>query len=615
MPFGDLLPAVGDSSIRVLAPAAFAVALLWSLRRRSSAPLEHAVWSVVLAGMLLTPFLSPLLPPVPLRILPPESPAPAAAPIVSQPPTPVTHATPPAGRPAPQALEVRTVSSPDWRIWAGWLYFAVAFGFIARMGVGYVLARRLAGGAAPPNEPALQSLLDELVNTSDMTRAPVLLESDRVRVPVSVGWLRPRLLLPPDWREWPEWKRRAVLAHELSHVRRGDWLTSLAASLNKCVFWFHPLSWWLERKLRILSEQACDGAALESAVPRDDYAAMLVEMASAVASHGGRVVWQPQAITGGSSLSERIDRVLAWPHRSSRLSRASWTAVALCGIPLFLAAAALQLERRDVRPAAEESARTMDEMQLLIEGWNLKPADVQRLEQQVERNPDDLESRALLLSHYFQNAIRHPRVEHIFWLIEHHPESWVHDTRGAGFVLVPGNPLNTEADYEKARNLWLLQLERYPDNENVLRRVIRFVMMSDRALAEQLIQGARRSSPRQHEWTTRLAGLYARAIDAVETTPPADARTNPSADPAFAAHARDVLETSNDPELVGLAGEWFAGGVRLLPSDPEVSAWFADTGRRRAGLAEKFLRRAQSLDPDNPRWREQLQQLNQQRRP
>jgi len=188
------------------------------------------------------------------------------------------------------------------------------------------------------------------------------------------------------------------------------------------------------------------------------------------------------------------------------------------------------------------------------------------------------------------------------------------DTRGAGFVLVPGNPLNTEADYEKARNLWLRQIERYPDNERVLSRAVGFVMLSDRSMAEQLIQGKRESSPQQHWWTARLAVLYARVIDGVETTGPADVPRNGWGDGAFAAHARKVLETSDDPMLVGLAGEWLAGNVDQLRSDPDVSARLADSLRRRGDLAEKFLRRAQSLEPDNPRWREQLQQLEQSHR-
>jgi tetratricopeptide (TPR) repeat protein len=350
-------------------------------------------------------------------------------------------------------------------------------------------------------------------------------------------------------------------------------------------------------------------------VPPEEYAQVLLEMAGSVASHGGRLAWQPQAIIGCSNLSERIDRVLAGQRRdASHLSLTGWAAVALCGIPLFCVAAALQLDRPEPGAVAGQGLTASREMDLLIKGWNLKPVDVQRLEKQVQRNPEDLEARALLLSHYFQNAIRYPRVEHIFWLIEHHPDSWVLDTRGAGFVLVAGNPLNTEADYEKARNLWLRQIERYPDNERVVRRAVGFVMLSDRSLAEQLIQGKRESSPQQHGWTARLAGLYAHAIDARETTPPEDVRRNSWAEPTFAAHARDVLETSDNPMLVGFAGEWFAGYVDQLRSDPELTAQLADSIRRRGDLAEKFLRRAHKLDPDNPRWRERLEQLERSQR-
>jgi hypothetical protein len=70
-----------------------------------------------------------------------------------------------------------------------------------------------------------------------------------------VGWLRPRVLLPLEWREWDRNKLDAVLAHEGAHVRRRDGLIAALAAVNRCVFWFHPLAWMLERKLALLASR------------------------------------------------------------------------------------------------------------------------------------------------------------------------------------------------------------------------------------------------------------------------------------------------------------------------------------------------------------------------
>src|SRR5574341_776848 len=203
-------------------------------------------------------------------------------------------------------------------------------------------------------------------------------------------------------------------------------------------------------------------------------------MAGGVASNRGRLAWRPQAITGCSRLDRRIERILAdGQPRTASLSPASWAVIVVCAIPLLCATAAVRLERSQ----AGSNGQSLNEMELLVNGWNLKPADVQRLEDQVKRNPEDLNARTLLLSYYFQNAVRHPRVEHIFWLIEHHPDSTVLETRGAALLRVKDNPLNTDADYELAKMLWLSQVERYPSNERVLHHAVNFLTAWDLPLA------------------------------------------------------------------------------------------------------------------------------------
>jgi len=104
--------------------------------------------------------------------------------------------------------------------------------------------------------------------------------------------------LPSDWRAWGDDKVEASLVHELAHVRRRDPLVALMAALNTCVFWFHPLAWWLERRLALLAEQAADDSALLAVRDRSGYASTLLDMASAAGERQRRLLWNAVAMQG-----------------------------------------------------------------------------------------------------------------------------------------------------------------------------------------------------------------------------------------------------------------------------------------------------------------------------
>ena len=146
-----------------------------------------------------------------------------------------------------------------------------------------------------------------------------LLESELVYVPATVGFLRPVVLLPASWRHWSESKLRAVLAHELAHVRRADWLVITLAELNRAIYWFHPLAWFLRRRLSELAELNCDDAVLEADGDRTQYARHLLEVASTLAAAGSR--YRPPlsgvAMARKPNVETRIDAILdasaRWP--------------------------------------------------------------------------------------------------------------------------------------------------------------------------------------------------------------------------------------------------------------------------------------------------------------
>ena len=112
-----------------------------------------------------------------------------------------------------------------------------------------------------------------------LSREPVLLQSDHPSLVATWGVLRPQVMLPSGARTWPEERVRIVLAHELAHIRRRDWLLQIGAELLRSIYWFNPVLWLGCSRLRHESEQACDDAVLSLDIEPSAYARHLVELA------------------------------------------------------------------------------------------------------------------------------------------------------------------------------------------------------------------------------------------------------------------------------------------------------------------------------------------------
>jgi GWxTD domain-containing protein len=109
-------------------------------------------------------------------------------------------------------------------------------------------------------------------------------------------------------KNWDLDRLSAVLAHEEEHIRRHDPLVAWLALLNRCVFWFHPLAWWLCSELSALSEQSCDEAVIARGHDPSEYVGCLLELARAVKQRGALVAPWGSPLHGGT-LVLRIRRI------------------------------------------------------------------------------------------------------------------------------------------------------------------------------------------------------------------------------------------------------------------------------------------------------------------
>jgi TonB family protein len=105
--------------------------------------------------------------------------------------------------------------------------------------------------------------------------------SDAISSPVTFGILHPAVLLPANFSELDASVQEAILCHEILHVRRRDWLFTLAEELVRSVFWFHPAIWWLLGEIGLAREQVVDRQVVELTKSRDEYLDALLAIAGA----------------------------------------------------------------------------------------------------------------------------------------------------------------------------------------------------------------------------------------------------------------------------------------------------------------------------------------------
>ncbi|MDR3688801.1 MAG: M56 family metallopeptidase [Fimbriimonas sp.] len=131
--------------------------------------------------------------------------------------------------------------------------------------------------------------------------------SECVAVPMTIWMGKSLILAPPVWADWDEQRKRSALAHEIAHIRRGDWFTQAVARVVCAILWPNPLSWLLFRMVRVLAEQASDDQVLSSDISPVRYARDLLQIAKDVDRSRDSIA---VCSTNGTDISRRIELIL-----------------------------------------------------------------------------------------------------------------------------------------------------------------------------------------------------------------------------------------------------------------------------------------------------------------
>lgn len=155
--------------------------------------------------------------------------------------------------------------------------------------------------------------------------------------PLVIGWMRPVMVFPITALDWPIQQRKAVILHEMAHVKRWDGLVQSLAAIVCAFHWINPCTWLLLKGMRYEAECACDDVVLCNEIEAQDYAKCLLAVASG--KHVGS--WLTPSMANSSGLKMRVQAILKTGVRRVALSRAAGISIAVtavaCSFPVMLA--------------------------------------------------------------------------------------------------------------------------------------------------------------------------------------------------------------------------------------------------------------------------------------
>jgi len=356
------------------AAVAVLLAMLLRVLRRAGANVRYGAACGALALMVAMPLVTMQFIDIPGPVAEagpaPEMPAPDAAPtpltvqmVEELPPLPSTPLLEEADLavPVPWHQRLATALEPALPyLVLGWL--VGVFGLSAWHLGGWAQLQRLKRRMVRQTGDALHTTLDEIATRLGVRRVVTLLESALVEVPTVVGWLSPTILLPasaltgldPD-------QLRAILAHELAHIRRYDYLANIVQTVVEILGFYHPAVWWVSHQIRIERENCCDDMAVRVCDNSLQYARALASMEEIRHSRSDLAM----AASGGS-LMARIARLLGRPAMDDR--RFTWlpgliALLLVVGVVIPAALALAQPAARGPEPSVDTAPASVDKIQ------------------------------------------------------------------------------------------------------------------------------------------------------------------------------------------------------------------------------------------------------------
>ncbi len=308
--------------------------------------------------------------------------------------------------PGSSAEAEEPAAMPPW--WAGvdWLavlailVLATAAWGLVRMLLGLWGLALLLRRSRPVEDAPLQELTRELAGRLGLRRAVSIRESDELSSAATLGWPQAVLLLSSTWRSWTREELRAVLAHELAHIRRGDFLRWLGAQLGLVLHYYHPLLHWLAARLRLEQELAADQLAVEVLQDRAGY---LDALARLMLDRPARAV--PLAartfLPNGHSFMRRLEMLRQPRPGRSSLGRRMAAAALVLGVALLTCG----LQPSEPAALAQRGAQGDKPPARILKGFGTFAEAPSNKEKQPRQAPSGWDSRLQGVWHVQQSGV------------------------------------------------------------------------------------------------------------------------------------------------------------------------------------------------------------------
>ena len=264
------------------------IALGWcgtALLKRAPAGTRHLIWLTVLVGILIVPILARFAP-MNVPLLPGVTTVRVAAPLRESNGSPALEQSVATPRESSKANIAATSGTPTRALSvvsflvAAWV--AIAGGLLVWLLAGMVSVSRIIRRGRTVTKPEWTRALGAAATSLKFAGQPRLVMSDQVEMAFAFDAFTPTIILPVSAEEWSDDRRRAVLLHELAHIRRRDLIGHVIAGVACAVYWFNPFVWAAARRLRVESELASDDVVLASGVRPSDYAQHLLDLVTSV---------------------------------------------------------------------------------------------------------------------------------------------------------------------------------------------------------------------------------------------------------------------------------------------------------------------------------------------
>jgi len=318
------------------------------LSRRASAAARHFVWTLALGATLLLPIFSLTLPAwnvTAISTLPSVTGGQRS--VATESPSVVLR-TRQVNADNSARVSPTAVNTAGSTAQAGWILALWAIGSMllaTRIVVGEVRVHRVARCSQPFETSQAKSILKNVRSRLRVSRAVELRTSTEIAIPFTRGSLRPTILLPAEAHHWSRKQLEYVLAHELAHVRRNDYLTQMSAQIACALFWFHPLVWLAALAMRKERERACDDMVLSLGHLAADYAEFLLVLSRGLQRLNG--AWSASVAMAQSTQLEVRMKALFDPQLNHKpLGRGRTVLFAALAAALLLPVAAMRVAAR-----------------------------------------------------------------------------------------------------------------------------------------------------------------------------------------------------------------------------------------------------------------------------